>query len=269
MRFVDDRAHPSTGVERVARSKRSGSADEIGDELLGNRTLNEQTGIGGAHGALVVERPEDRHLRGLFEVGVGEDQIRALAAAFQPHLLQIGVGCVVQEPFAGRGRAGEGQHVDVRVKAERGARSGAEPRDHVQDARRKSRFDGQFGQTQGRQRRLFGGFEHDAVTDRKRRRDLPDGEVEWKVPRRHRPDDTKGLPGDQRQVSRFGRRDLTVDLVERLAVEGEEVCSRGYVDVVRLGHQLAHVHGVEQGKFSSVFDHQLGQPDQNPFAMSG
>ena len=116
---------------------------------------------------------------------------------------------------------------------------------------------------------MLGGFQHDAVADGQCGCDLPHGEIKGEVPRRHRADDAEGLPAHQGQISGFGRGDLAVDLVQGLAVEREKVCSRGDVDVVRLGHQLAHVHRIEQGEFGAVLTDELSQPDQYPFAFGG
>jgi hypothetical protein len=145
----------------------------------------------------------------------------------------------------------------------------AEAGDDVEHTGGKSGFDSQFRQPQGRKRRLLGGFQYDAVADGQCGRDLPHGEVEGKIPRRHRADDAKGLSADEGEIAGLGRRDLTADLVQGLAVECEKVCSRGDVDVVRLGHQLAHVQGVEQGEFGAVLTDELGQPGQYPLASGG
>jgi hypothetical protein len=114
---------------------------------------------------------------------------------------------------------------------------------------------------------VLGGFQHHAVADGQRGCNLPHGQIEGEVPRRHRADDAKGLSADEGEIAGFCRGDLPADLVQRLAVEGEKVCSRGHIDVVRLGHQLAHVQGVEQGEFGAVLADELGQPGQHPFAF--
>ena len=59
-----------------------GRSDQLFDELVVDLLLDEQPAAGAAALALVEEQAEDGALDGGVEVGVGEDDVRALAAQF-------------------------------------------------------------------------------------------------------------------------------------------------------------------------------------------
>ena len=69
---------------------------------------------------------------------------------------------------ADRGRAGEGDLVDVRVLDERGA-GAAVAGDDVEDARRDAGLERELAEAQRRQRRLLGGLEDDRAAGGQRR----------------------------------------------------------------------------------------------------
>ena len=110
-------------------------AREFGDalgELVEDAVLDEQSGARGA-GLTVVEqeaagRAGDRGV----EVGVGEDDLRALAAEFQRDLLEVARRGVDDLP-ADLGRPGERDLVDVGMRRKRRA-DVAESGEHVDDS---------------------------------------------------------------------------------------------------------------------------------------
>ena len=122
--LVDDGAQRGCRIQRVAGRHSAARSTSSREELSRDRRVQQQAGVRRAHRALVVERPEDRLVHRGVQVGVGEHQIRALAAALQPHLLGVGIRGVAQEPFAGLGGTGEGDDVDIGVAAQRLARRG-------------------------------------------------------------------------------------------------------------------------------------------------
>ena len=267
--LVDDGAQRGRRVQRVAGCHLGGALHQLGEELPRDRRVQQEPGIRRAHRALVVERAEDRLVHRGVQVGVGEHQIRALAAAFQPHLLGVGVGGVAQEPLSGLTGTGERDDVDVGVAAQCLTGGVPEAGHHVEHPFGHAGLGGQFGQPHRRKRCLLSGFEHHAVAGRQRGCDLPDRQVQREVPRRDGADDAQRLPGHQREAAGFGGGDLAVDLVERLAVEREKFGGRGHVDGVRLGDELAHVHRIQQRQFVAVLGDEFGQPLQHALAMGG
>ena len=212
--------------------------------------------------------PPGRGRRGGGEVAaVGQDDVRALAAALERHALHVRLARVAQEQLADLGRAGERDHVDVGVEAERlpGARPVA--RDDLQHALGQPRLDGERADPQRRQRRLLGRLEHDAVADGERGRELPRRHEEREVPRHDRADDAERLAVDHGDGVASGGRDLVVDLVDGLGVALDALGGEADVGVPRLADRLAHVQRLEQAELVGVLADQLGQAQQHLLAL--
>ncbi len=102
-------------IERIADLLRFGLLHDLLDELVVNLVLDEQPAAGAAALALVEEQAEVRAFDGGVEVGVGEDDVRALAAQFQADALQVAACRRLHDDLAGGVFAGEGDLVDVHV----------------------------------------------------------------------------------------------------------------------------------------------------------
>ena len=147
--------------------------------------------------------------------------MRRLAAAFERDTLHVRLAGVAEEELADLGRAGEGDHVDVHVPAERLAGGLAEARHDLQDAVGEPRFDRELGEPDDAERRLLGRLQDHAVARRERRPELPRGHQEREVPGHDRADDAERLAQDRDVRVGECRSDLVVDLVDRLAVPGD------------------------------------------------
>ena len=114
-------------------------------------------------------------------------------------------------------RAGEGDAVDVHVQRERLARRVAEARHDVEHALRQPGLDRELRDAKRRERRFLGRLQHDGVAGRERRAELPArpsaaGNSTARS-RRRRPTGSRVMSAS---ASCAGRRDLVVDLVDRL-----------------------------------------------------
>ena len=89
---------------------------------------------------MIEEQPEVRALDGFVQVGVGEDDVRALAAQLQSDALQIGLRGGLHDQMADFGGAGERHLIDIHVIGDGGAGGGTESRQHVDDAFGESRL---------------------------------------------------------------------------------------------------------------------------------
>ncbi|MCY1415980.1 hypothetical protein D9M71_314790 [compost metagenome] len=266
---IDDGAGAAGRVQRIAGRPVAGPGDQALDEFVVDRAFDQQPRVGRADFALVEENAESRFFCRKIEIAaIGEHEVRALAAAFQPDLLEVGLRGVLHEVLADLGRAGEHQRVDVHVQAEGLAGGFAEARHHVQHAFREARFQRQFGQAQGGERRLLGGLEHHRVAGGQRRGEFPGGHVEGEVPRHHRADHAQRHAGDGGEGVLRGRGDLVVELVDAFRVPGEHAGGAGHVDVPGVHHRLAHVQRVEQGQFLAVGEHQFGELEQHRLALA-
>ena len=91
-------------------------------------------------------------------VGVGEDDVRALAAEFERDALQVRFGGGFHDEVPDLGGTGERDLVDVHVPREGRAGGGAVAGQDVHDAFGEAGFQNQLADAQGRQRRLLGGL---------------------------------------------------------------------------------------------------------------
>src|SRR5262249_25413481 len=114
----DEGAEARLGVERVARRHLAGALDDLLHERVVDRLLNQQARARGAQLALPVEDPVARALRGGVQVGVGEDDVRRLAAELHRDALD-GPRRGAEDRLARLGLAGEGDLVDARVLGHR------------------------------------------------------------------------------------------------------------------------------------------------------
>ena len=97
----------------------------------------------------IEEHAVGRDLGDVIEVaGIGKDDVGRLAAGFERHMLHVALARIAQEVLADLGRAGEGDHVDVHVAAQRLAGGFAKARQHVEHAIGNARLGGEFGDAQ-------------------------------------------------------------------------------------------------------------------------
>ena len=138
------------------------------DDLVVRALLHVQPRAGGAALAMVeedrVRRAGDRGLH----VGVGEHDVRRLAAELERHLLQV-AGRRLDDQLADLGRAGERHLVDVVVRGKRGAGVSPKPVTMLTTPSGSPASEDQLAQAQRRQRRLLGRLEHHRAAAGERR----------------------------------------------------------------------------------------------------
>ena len=133
VRGGDQRAGLGLVVERAAEPDPLGAADELVDELVVDRLLDDQPGTGRAHLARVQEHRGQREVERGLAVGVGEHDVGVLAAQLERDLLHR-LGGRGHDPLAGGQAAGERDQVDAGVLAEQGTRARAGAEHEVGDA---------------------------------------------------------------------------------------------------------------------------------------
>ncbi len=251
-------------------------AGELGDalhEFLEDRVLDEQPCA--SHAALaVVEQPGIRRTRdrGL-QIGVGEDDVGALSAELQGHLLQV----PPRSPdnlLADLGGTRESDLVDVVVRGQLGARV-TEPRDDVDDARREAEFAEDLPEQQGGQRRLLGGLEHDGVTGGQRGRDLPCGHQQREVPRDDLPAHADrlaqrvGVPFGTRQPRHRRGDGPALDLRGPARVVVEDVGRPHHVHRLGDGRRLTVVDGLQLAELLGPRQQRVTDLPQQALPLAG
>ena len=166
---------------------------------------------------VVVDAPGDR-LGRRPDIGVGHDDMRALAAAFERDALHVALAGIDHHQLADLRRAGEADDVDVGMQRQRLARALAEARHDIEHAVGNAGLLGELGEIERAERRLLGGLQHDRIAGDQRGADLPGRDDQRIVPGHDGADHAERFLAHHRDVARADRRDLVVDLVRELGV---------------------------------------------------
>lgn len=201
----DQRAHVGPLVGRVADQDGLDRGGEEAEEAVVRRALDEDAGTGAAVLAGVVQEGHRGGGRGGLQVGVGEDDVGALAAEFEGDRLEER-RALGRHPPAHGGRPGEHDLGDARVSDERVARDRTVSGEHLEQALGKVRLQGELGQAQRGQRGRLGGLEEDRVARREGRYRAPGRDRHREVPGRDDADDAERF--EERHVQAAGDRDL-------------------------------------------------------------
>ena len=106
LRLRHQRADLGGRIKRVADLDRQGRGAKRGGEFLRHAALDKHAGTRRATLARIAKAGLHRLRRRLADIGIGEHDVRALAAQFQGDALDV-VGTQFEERGAGRGLAGE------------------------------------------------------------------------------------------------------------------------------------------------------------------
>lgn len=139
-------------VEGVADLVLEGTGLEPLEELVVDVLLDEDAAAGAAALAVVEVDAEVDPGDGVFDVGVVEDDVGALAAELEGDLLQVALGGGLEDLATDEGGAGEGDLVDVHVGGDGGAGGTAEAGDDVDDAGGEAGLLDELGGVEGAER---------------------------------------------------------------------------------------------------------------------
>ena len=202
------------------------------------------------------------------EVGVGEDDVRALAAQLEGEPLER-LGAHFHEAIPDLCRAGERDLVHAGVLRQSVARGLAEAGDDVDHPGRVTGLDCQLAQAQRGQGGRIGRLEHDRTASGQRRAPLPGDHEQREVPGDDLPSDADRLSLGVAEVVAADGDDLALDLVGPAGVIAEAVDHERQVDVAALGDWLAVVKGLELGQLVDVLLDQVGEPVHQAAAIAG
>ena len=232
LRTVDDGAHCRRRVVGVTRHDRLRDFTHLVEQLILDLLIDEDARTGVTGLTCVVEHsPRNGRGGGIHVWAVRQHDVWCLAAQLERDRLGVALCGVLEEVLTDLGGAGEGELLHVHVLAERTARGWSKTWDHVQHAIGQTCLRAEFGEQQCRQRRLFGRLQHHGVACGKCCANLPRGDDQWIVPRHYCANHTHRLSFDHRHRVTRNRRDLAVQLVDRLAVPLNVVRARGNVHV--------------------------------------
>ena len=184
--------------------------------------LDEEPAAGGAALAAVeVDRVEGAG-DGVVHVGVGEDDVGALAAELEGRPLER-LGRLALDDLGGIDVAGEGDLVDVGMGDQGRAGGLAEAVDQVDHARRETGLDGELADAERGQRGLLGGLHDHGVAAGEGRAPLPGEHQEREVPGDDLADHADRLAKRVREEAAADRDGLPFDLVGPAGVVAERV----------------------------------------------
>src|SRR5690606_27873514 len=128
---------------------------------------------------------------------------------------------------------------------------------------------GEFGQGEGRERRFFGGFEHDGAARRQRRRHFPGDHGIREIPGRNGRYHADRVFGYQQSQTRLVRRDDVA--VGAFAFFGKPFDERSAVAhfAARFGQRFALFEGHEERQVVGIFEDQVVPATEHVGAGSG
>ena len=245
----DQGAHLGLLVERVADADVLRALHDPCGELVGNVGVHQQPGAGVAALALVEVGAEDDLLQRGVEVGVGEDDLRVLAAQLEADLLEILGGCQGDHP-ADSGGAGEGGHLGAGMTRQPGAHVPAAV-NQVHGSGRQSFFVQELHEPGGCAGCEVARLHHGGAADGQGERQFLGDDQQREVPWGDHPDDADRLfDGDGEVV---GAETVVCVSVGVLGEGGGVVPDRGGTGhlVPGLRDRLAGLQRLDQGKVVS------------------
>jgi len=228
---INQSTHGGCRVQRVARLPAFEGFDHQWQEFVLDRALDQQARTCGTDFALVEGNGAGSRLGSRLQVRcVGKDDVRALAAGFEPDTLHVGFARVDHQLLGDLGRTGEHQRIDVHVQGQSLADGMAIAWQHVEYTCRDTGFNSQCGDTDGGQWGFFGRLKDYRVTGRQSRAQFPAGHHQREVPRHDGSDNAHRLTGHQAQLIVRGSSNLVVNLVDGFAAPAQRTGCAGHVD---------------------------------------
>ena len=261
MRPRDQRTHFGLSLCAVANDNFSAGLGQAGEEFFGYLALEDQARPRAADLTLSGEDAEHSEFQRRVEIGIGKDNVRALAAEFEGHFLEV-AGRGGHDFASGDPTAGEGDLVHPVARREGRTHRVTGPEDEVGRTGRKTGFFHEFEKFHRGNGRHFRRLENARIACGQTRRELPNRHEQRVVPRDDLRADPDRLAHGQANHVRVAD---AVGLALRLAGQAGVVAetARGIRRIVaRLAQRLAVVLGVEPGELFGVFFHQVGQGEQ-------
>ena len=222
LRLRHQRADLGRRIERIANTRLERRGLERVNKRVGRASLDEHARARRAALPCVAEACLHRLARGLGDVRICENDVRALAAELERNALDV-VRAELEQLGAGRGLTGKRNLVDAGMRGNAFAERCAGAGEDVEYARGHAGLDRDFAEHQRRQRRVAGRLENHRTSGCKCRRHLPGSGEEGKIPRRDRGHHAQGFPQREVEHVRAHRDRVAEELVHRAGVVLEHV----------------------------------------------
>ena len=255
-----------------------GTLPELLEELVVDTLLHVNAGAGAATLPVVEVDAEIGPVECIVNVGVVEDDIRALASKLESNLLQIRASSGLHDLSADHRRTCECNFVDVHVRRDSGASNLSEARDNVDDTRRESSLLDKRGGNQSRERGLLSRLQDNTIACGEGGANLPCPHEQGKVPgddltananlvrlaasARQRLGYTDWLLPDVVKGIRCSIDYFTLNLVGPATVVPQTANGAGQVTLPGHGEGLAVVESLDSGEEVGVLLEQVGKLDE-------
>ncbi len=262
LKLADLRALEGVLLEWVTDNVLGCSGPECLNELVVDAGLDVDSGASTAALAVVEEDTEVDPRDRVLNVGIVENNVGRLAAELKGDLLQVGLGCGLEDGSANDGRASEGDLVDVHVRGNGCTSSLTKSRDDVDDTSGDTSLLAEGGGKQTGQRRLLSSLQDDSVASGQSRSDLPCPHKQREVPRNNLTANTNWLVSCVVEGLWVGVDGLSVDLVCPSTIISE--AAGGQLDV-DLGHRksLAVIERLDGSEGVGVFVEEVTELGQH------
>ena len=263
---IDDR--PEIGI--VGRKTRLQGGEPLGDargRLLPDGALHQDAGTGRAGLPRILDDRRDHDGDGRVEIGILEQDLRALATQFQ-HAADMVPGRRGLDQRAHLRRTREGDEIDPRMFGKGSARLMAEAGNDIDRALGEARLGGEFGNAQHGQAGILGRLQHRGIAHGQSRAKRAAGHLRRIVPGNDMAGDTERLALAGHVVAVHEGNLLAMELVGGAAIELE--IAGGGLDIgARGAHRLAAVARLDRRQFLGIVENQLREPHQQAAALGG
>ena len=257
----NERTHFGIFVHAVTHRDFPAGLGQAREEFVGNFTLEQEAGTRTADLALTGEDAEHGEFERGVEIGIGENDVRALAAEFEGDFFQV-ARCGGHDFAPGDTAAGEGNFVHAVARRE-GRSDGITGTQH--EVGRPGREAGLFDQLEKfhrRNRRHLGGFQNARIARGKTRGEFPHGHKQRVIPRNDlSADPDRFAHGHADHVRVADAVSLSLGLAGQAGVVAETTRRIGRI-VVRLAQRLPVVLGVDPGEFRRMLLDEIGQGEK-------
>lgn len=202
------------------------------------------------------------------DVGVGEDDVGALAAELEGDALQR-CSRVAHDELGGFSGAGEGDFVDAGMLDHRAAGGGAVAGDDVDDAVGDAGFLGEAGHAEAGEGRLLGGLHDDGAAGGEGGAPFPGHHEHGEIPGDDLADDADGFFAGVAEVVAANGDGLAVDFVGVAGVVAEAVDREREIGSFAVADGFAVVERFEGGELGGFLFDEIGEFVHEAAAVAG
>ena len=212
---------------------------------------------------MVEEQAEVRAFHGFIQIGVGEDDVGALASELERDALQVGFRGGFHDELAHFSGSGERDFIHIHVTCDGCAGRGAVSGEEVDHTFRESGFHDQLADAQCRKRRLLGRLHNNRISGCERGRELPGQHQHGEVPGNDLADNAYRFVPRIAEERAVDGNCFAVDLVGPSGEIAEAADGGCDVHCFRDADRFSVVQGFEGSQFVGVLFNQIGQAVQH------